>query len=158
MKIFAYKIVFFFFEKFFPNFFSSVFIPASLWILLSLWLFCTTSLIFIFYLSSYRPLSLNTFFSLFLLQNHLSVSLTLLRYFSHFHFLSVFIPATVSFFLYLHTSHCVIIFENFCENFFENVFEKFLKKFCEFFFQNIFENSYANFFENFYENFFEFLF
>ena len=78
-----------------------------------------------FFIRLHTSQSLNTSFSLFLLQKHLSVSLTLLSYFSDFHFLCLHTSYCVIFF-YLHTSHCVIIFENIFENFFENVFENFL--------------------------------
>ena len=87
-----------------------------------------------FFIRLHTSQSLNTSFSLFLPQKHLSVSLTLLNYFSDFHFLCLHTSYCVIFF-YLHTSHCVIIFENIFENFFENVFENFLKIFRKFFFK-----------------------
>ena len=85
-----------------------------------------------FFIRLHTSQSLNTSFSLFLLQKHLSVSLTLLNYFSDFHFLCLHTSYCVIFF-YLHTSHCVIIFENIFEIFFKLFLKMFLKIFRKFF-------------------------
>ena len=126
MKIFAYKIVFFFFWKIFSQF---------------------------FFICLHTSQSLNT-----------SFSLTLLHYFSHFHFLSVFIQTTVSeyfflsfpapksslslsdsfalllsfpFSICLHTSYCVIFFvssyQPLCHHFWKFLWKFFWKCFWKIF-------------------------